>query len=245
MVILLHGFPEDRSSWSGVIPPLAAAGFRVLAPDQRGYSPGARARRRREYALPTLAGDVLALADQAGAERFHLVGHDWGANLAWYLGAHQAARIRTLTSLSVPHPRALSAAMLRSSQALRLYYMAFFQLPAVPEWLIARPDFMRRNLIRTGLDPESAARYAKRARDMTGPLNWYRGMWFAGQVPAVPVPTLFVWSDGDRFVTRAAAQRCADWVTGPYTWQILAGVSHWIPEEAPQRTAELILELLT
>jgi len=244
-VVALHGFPADRTSWSGVIPPLVAAGFRVLAPDQRGYSPGARPRRRREYALPALAGDVLALADQAGAQRFHVVGHDWGAIVAWYLGARRPDRIRTLTALSVPHPRAVSAALPRSSQALRLYYMAFFQLPAVPEWLLARPDFMRRNLIRTGLDPESAARYAKRAQEMTGPLNWYRGMWFAGGVPAVTVPTLFVWSDRDRFLTRAAAQRCAQWVTGPYTSHVLAGVSHWIPEEAPQRTAELILGRVT
>jgi pimeloyl-ACP methyl ester carboxylesterase len=243
VVILLHGFPADRSSWSGVIPPLAAAGFRVLAPDQRGYSPGARARRRRDYALQRLAGDVLALADQAGAQRFHVVGHDWGATVAWYLGAHHADRVRTLTSLSVPHPQAILAAMARSSQALRLRHMAFFQLPAVPEWLIGRPDFMRRSLIKTGLDPESAARYATRAGDMTGPLNWYRGMVFGGRMPAVRVPTQLIWSDRDRFLTRTAADRCADWVTGPFSCHVLRGVSHWIPEEAPERTAELILAL--
>ncbi len=250
MVILLHGFPEDRFSWSGVTPPLAAAGYRVLAPDLRGYSPGARPRHRREYSLDKLAGDVLALADQAGAERFDVVGHDWGANVAWHLGARHPERVRSMTALSVPHPRAIQAALTRSSQALRLYYMALFQLPGLPEWLLGRGrgEFMRKNLIRSGLDRDSAARYARRSAEMTGPLNWYRGIPYSmrgGRMPAVPVPTLFVWSDRDRFVTRAAAERCVSGVTGPYTYRLLPGVSHWIPEEAPARTAELILELLT
>ncbi len=248
MVIALHGFPEDRLSWSGVTPALAAAGFRVLAPDLRGYSPGARPHARREYALGKLAGDVLALADEAGAERFDVVGHDWGAHLAWYLGANQPERIRSVTAVSVPHPGAIREAFTRSTQALRLYYMLLFQLPALPERLVGwrGGEFFRKSLIRSGLDAQSAARYAGR-RDMTGPLNWYRGIPFSrreARMPAVTVPTLYVWGDRDPFVTRAAAERCGAWVTGPYTYRIVPGGSHWLPEAEPARLAELVLELL-
>ncbi|MGH9094055.1 MAG: alpha/beta fold hydrolase, partial [Acidimicrobiales bacterium] len=106
VVVLLHGFPEDRSSWTGVIPALTGAGFRVLAPDLRGYSPGARPRGRRAYALRQSAADVLALADAAGADQLHVVGHDWGAALAWFLAARHPERVRTLSALSVPHTEA-------------------------------------------------------------------------------------------------------------------------------------------
>jgi len=247
VVILLHGFPADRSSWSAVTPALTAAGYRVLAPDQRGYSPGAQPRRRREYTMEHLTEDVFALADAAGADRFHVVGHDWGANLAWHLAARHAERIRSLTALSVPHPQAVRSAFWRSTQALRLYYMLFFQLPAVPEWLLRRPGLMRRSLVSSGLDTESADRYAARAGAMTGPLNWYRALPYpahGGKMPKVTVPTLFVWGERDRFVTPTAAAGCGAWVGGPFTYHPLPGVSHWIPEEVPARTAGLVLELL-
>jgi pimeloyl-ACP methyl ester carboxylesterase len=247
VVILLHGFPEDRRSWAGVTPALNAAGYRTLAPDQRGYSPGARPRHRREYTMEQLTGDVFALADAAGADRFHVVGHDWGASLAWHLAARHPERIRSLTALSVPHPRAILDAFWRSTQALRLYYMVFFQLPAVPEWLIGRPGVLQRSLTGSGLDEESARRYAGRAGAMTGPLNWYRALPYSvrgGKMPKVTVPTLYVWGDRDRFVTPAAAAGCGAWVTGPFTYRPLPGVSHWIAEEDPARTAELVLDLL-
>ncbi|MEJ7585388.1 MAG: alpha/beta fold hydrolase, partial [Acidimicrobiales bacterium] len=106
VVILLHGFPQTAECWAGVAPRLADAGLRVLAPNQRGYSPQARPTGRRAYLLNLLMGDVLALADSAGAERFHLVGHDWGAVVAWSVAAEHPERVASLTTLSVPHPRA-------------------------------------------------------------------------------------------------------------------------------------------
>jgi len=251
VVLVLHGFPQDRSAWAGVTPRLAAAGHRVLAPDQRGYSPGAVAPRRRDYRMRRLAADVLALADQAGADTFDVVGHDWGAAVAWHLAARHPDRVRTVTALSVPHPRAWAQSVLRSAQALRSTYMAFFQLPRLPERALSAGAGarLRRSLVRDGLGPEYAGRYAARAArpgNLTGPLNWYRAIPFdLGQrTPTVAVPALMLWSDGDRFLSRTGAELSARWCTGPFRLEVLEGVSHWIPETAPERTAALILEHL-
>lgn len=245
-VILLHGFPNDRTTWDAVASELAATGCRVLAPDQRGYSPGARPRRRRDYRLSRLSGDVLALADQAGADRFDLVGHDWGAVVAYDLAERHPQRVRTVTAVSVPHPGAWLRSLTQSAQALRSSYMAFFQLPLLPEWLLGAGSgaVLRHLLTRSGLDPRHARRYATRAAQrggLTGPLNWYRAMPFnTHRVRPVPVSTVLVCGDRDRFVTRTAVRLCDGWVTGPYRLEVLEGVSHWIPEQAPARLATLI-----
>ncbi len=242
MVVLLHGFPQDRSSWAGVIPPLVAAGYRVLAPDQRGYSPGARPAQRRAYTMDLLAGDVLALADQAGADRFDVVGHDWGAGVAWYLAAHHPDRIRSLTAVSVPHYRAIAHALRHSGQALRSWYIGAFSLPALPEWLLGLRDgwLLREALIRGGLSRRHAERYARRAHALTGPLNWYRAP-RSGPLPPVTVPTLYLYGDRDAYVSPVAAEACGRWVTGPYTFHRLRGVNHWIPDDHPRRLADSLL----
>jgi pimeloyl-ACP methyl ester carboxylesterase len=251
IAILLHGFPQDRHCWDVVAAALAAAGYRVLAPDQRGYSPGARPAGRSAYSLARLAGDVLALADAADADRFHLVGHDLGASVAWYLAAHHPDRLRSLTCLSVPHPRALLRSLFTSGQAVRSTYLAAFALPALPEFAFARlgQQRLRTLLRRTGLDVHRASRYAARAADpaaIAGPLAWYRAipLNLRSRTGPIDVPTLFVWSDRDRFVTRAAAERCGRYVRGPFHFAVLSGVSHWLPEEAPERVAALLLRHL-
>jgi pimeloyl-ACP methyl ester carboxylesterase len=250
--ILLHGFPQDRRCWAAVTPALAGAGYRVLAPDLRGYSAGARPAARRAYTLDRLAGDVLALADAAGADRFHLAGHDWGAALAWYLAGRHPGRVTSLSALSVPHPAAFLRAMAGSSQAFRSWYMAVFQVPGLPELALSRRSgkAMRAALIRTGLDPANAGRYACRAAGhtaMRGPLNWYRALPFGlrDRTDWIDVPTLFMWSDGDRFISRAAAELCGRYVNGPYRFEIITGASHWLPEEAPERVAALLIHHFT
>ncbi len=184
VVILLHGVPQDRRSWDQVAAALAGDGYRVLAPDLRGYSPGARPTARAAYRNSELAADVLALADAAGEERFHLAGHDWGAALAWYVAGRHPERVASLAALSVPHPQAFVQALVSSSQLARSWYMAAWQLPWLPEQVLSRRDgqVFRDILTRTGLDPVSADRYALRARDpatLRGPLNWYRAMPFS------------------------------------------------------------------
>jgi len=242
-VILLHGFPNDRRAWDGVAPLLAAEGHRVLAPDQRGYAAGAQPRRRRDYRLRRLVGDVLALADRAGAETFDLVGHDLGAVVAYAVAAHRPRRVRSVTAVAAPHPGAWLRAMARSAQAPRSAYMLFFQLPFLPERLLRHR--LRRSLVGSGLDAPHADRYAARAArpgGLTGPLHWYRAFPLERRrVPRVPVSTVLVHGADDRFVTGTAAALCHRWVSGPYRLEVWDGVSHWIPEREPTRLAALIL----
>jgi pimeloyl-ACP methyl ester carboxylesterase len=247
-VILLHGFPEDRHCWDAIAEDLSAQGLRVLAPDQRGYSPGARPTGRRAYALAELTADVLALADAAGAERFDVVGHDWGGGVAWDVAAKHPERVTTLTSLSTPHPRAFLASMLSSSQLLHSWYMAFFQIPGLPELGFRSSGGKRieQQLVRSGLDEATAARYAVRFAEpgaMRGPVNWYRGLPFGARerTPAVTVPTLYVWSDRDGFLTRRAAELTARFVEGPYRFEVLEGETHWLPTSAPAKVSKLLL----
>jgi pimeloyl-ACP methyl ester carboxylesterase len=251
VVILLHGFPEDRHCWKALVAVLVDAGYRTLAPEQRGYSPGARPPGRRAYTLDRMAGDTLALAEAAGADRFDLVGHDWGAALGWYLAFHHPERMRSLTALSAPHPRALMEALGRSTQALHSWYMLYFQLPGLPELALRRSgeDRLVAQLGRTGLDEESARRYAVRAATpgaLTGPLNWYRALPFGprGRLGPVNTPTLFVWGDRDPFLTRVAAERCARHVTGPYRCITLAGAPHWLPSASSAELAPALLDHL-
>jgi pimeloyl-ACP methyl ester carboxylesterase len=251
VVVLLHGFPQDRHCWDVVTPALTGAGYRVLAPDQRGYSAGARPAGRRAYTVSRLAADVLALAGAAGAERFHLVGHDWGAALAWYVAGHRPDRVISVAALSVPHPEAFLWSLTSSSQGLRSWYMAALQMPWLPEFVLSRRngETMRASLRSSGLDPESAARYAARAADraaVRAAINWYRAIPFGlrDRTGRIEVPTLFIWSDGDRFISRAAAELCGRYVDGPYQFETLAGVSHWLPEKAPEQVATLLVRHL-
>jgi pimeloyl-ACP methyl ester carboxylesterase len=249
VAILLHGFPQDRHCWERVAATLAGDGHRVLAPDLRGYSPGARPAGRSAYRNSELAADVLALADAAGAERFHLAGHDWGAALAWYVAGRHPERVASLAALSVPHPQAFARALVSSSQLVRSWYMGAFQLPWLPERMLGRRGGLgfRDTLVRMGLDPASAERYATRAADpagLRGPLNWYRAMPFSLREVAGPirVPTMFIWGNRDRFVARAAAERCGRHVAGPYRFAELDGASHWLPEQAPGQVATLLAQ---
>ena len=247
-VVLLHGFPQDRTAFDRMAPVLHGAGLRTLAPDQRGYSPGARPAGRGEYRLRETARDVLALLDAAGLESAHVVGHDWGGVVGWALGGWYPERVRTLTALSVPHPAAMAKALVTSDQALRSYYMALFQLPVVPERLVLAGGgaTLRRMLRRGGLPEAAVEHYVQRMQEpgaLTAALNWYRALPYAARdtVGRVGVPTLHVWSTDDAFLGRAATEATRQYVTGPYRLEVLEGVTHWIPELAAERTAELVV----
>jgi pimeloyl-ACP methyl ester carboxylesterase len=246
-VVLLHGFPQDSAAWDQVAPALHRAGLRTLAPDQRGYSPMARPRGRGRYRLRETTADVLALLDAAGLESAHVVGHDWGGIVGWALGAWHPDRVRTLTALSVPHPAAMAKAMVTSDQALRSSYVFAFQLPFLPERLLlsggGRP--LRRMLRGGGLSREAAAHYVCRMREpgaLSAALGWYRALPLSrlDRVGTVRVPTLHVWSTGDAFLGRAATEATAQFVDAPYRLEVLEGISHWIPELAGDRVAELV-----
>jgi pimeloyl-ACP methyl ester carboxylesterase len=246
-VVLLHGFPQDSTAWNQVSPALHRAGLRTLALDQRGHSPMARPRGRRHYRLRETAEDVLALLDAVGHKSAHVVGHDLGGLVAWALAAWHPERVRTLTVLSTPHPAALTRAMTRSSQALRSYYMAVFQLPFLPERLLLSwgGTPLRRMLRGGGLSREAAAHYVGRMREpgaLSAALGWYRAMplGMTDRVGTVRVPTLHVWSTGDTFLGRAATEATGQYVDAPYRLEVLDDVTHWIPELASDRVAELV-----
>lgn len=246
-VVLLHGFPQDSGAFDRLSPVLHSAGLRTLAPDQRGYSPGARPAGRSAYALREVVDDVLALLDAAGLPSAHVVGHDWGGIAAWALAAWHPWRVRTLTALSVPHPAAMSQALVHSDQALRSSYIAFFQLPLVPEGVLLAGGgtVLRRMLLQGGLPEDLVETYVERMREpgaLTAALNWYRALPVGARTPIgkVRVPTLHVWGDGDAFLGRAATEATAEFVAGPYALEVLEGVNHWIPELAAERTGELV-----
>jgi pimeloyl-ACP methyl ester carboxylesterase len=246
-VVLLHGFPQDSTAWDRVAPALHQHGLRTLAPDQRGYCPTARPRGRGPYRLRETTADILGLLDAAGLESAHVVGHDWGALVAWGLGAWHPERVRTLTALSVPHPGAMARAMVTSDQALRSSYVGVFQLPFLPERLLLAGNGMalRRMLRSSGLPHEAVERYVARMQEpgaLTAALGWYRALPMSGRDPVgtVRVPTLHLWSTGDAFLGRAATEDTARFVDAPYRLEVLDDVTHWIPELAPERVAELV-----
>lgn len=246
-VVLLHGFPERSSTWRAVAPLLHAQGLRTLAPDQRGYSPGARPRRRRDYRLGRLTADVAALVELVGGP-VHLVGHDWGAVVAWDLAARHPELVRTLTAVSVPHPMAFLRAMVTSRQGLRSWYIGLFQLPRLPELAARRPGGpFDRALLRAGLSADEVARFRREIVEdgaLPGGLGWYRALTLVDRAvigQRVVVPTTFVWSDGDIAVDRSGALRTGRHVDGPYSFVELAGISHWIPTQAPGALADAIL----
>ncbi|GAA5118157.1 alpha/beta fold hydrolase [Pseudonocardia adelaidensis] len=256
-VLLLHGFPQRGDSWHAVATRLAERGYRTLAPDQRGYSPRARPAGRDAYRLGEMVDDALAVVDGlvGRAARVHIVGHDWGAAVAWRLAARHGERVRTLTAVSVPPPAAYLRSLVTTRQGLASWYVYAFQLPWLPERLLAANGgpFSRRlvaALRRTGQSKDAAQRDAAGLADpaaLRAALNWYRGM-FSGPPgdpdPPVGVPTLFVWSDGDTALTRQSTELVRDHVAGPFRYAELRGVSHWIPDEAPDQLADLVLEHL-
>ena len=234
-VVLLHGFPQGSSSWDALTPILTGAGYRVLAPDQRGYAPTALAGGRRAYRMSELAGDVVALLDAAGVERAHVVGHDWGAAAAWSVAAGHPERLLSLTAVSVPHPSAMVKAVASSTQLLKSWYMLFFQLPWLPEALLdPRRPAARRRLVRalvaSGQERSAAERDAAALAQpgvFTGALGWYRALPFNQPLRRVTVPTLFLWGRRDAYIGRRAAALCGRYVTGPYEFRELPG-GHWI-----------------
>jgi len=244
-VLLLHGYPESSWSWRHIQAPLAGAGYRSVAPDLRGYSPGARPAEPTAYAMSTLVSDVVGFADRLGWDTFHLVGHDWGGAAAWHVAGRHPDRLRTLSVVSTPHPRAFLGAKSSSrgssddDQAAKSAYMDFFRQPGSEEVLLADGGARFRGaLAASGLDAESIDHYyaaLSSPEAMVGALNWYRGAQptdAAGMGP-VTTPTLYVWSTNDTALGRTAAEATAAQVEGPYEFVELDGISHWIPEQAP------------
>jgi pimeloyl-ACP methyl ester carboxylesterase len=253
-VVLLHGFPGGASTWDGVVPRLHALGMRTLVPEQRGYSPGARPRSVGHYVVPNLVDDVVALLDAAGVRSAHIVGHDWGGMVAWNLAVEHPQRVSTLNVVSTPHPRAFVRSLGMSAQALRSSYGVAWQVPHLPElvMLAGGGTPLRRALTSSGLPERYAERYVREMREpgrLTAALNWYRAvprnMRIGRALDNVDVPTMYVWSSNDAALGRRAAELTARYVDGPYRFEVLEGVSHWVPETRPVELGDLLEDHIT
>jgi len=251
-VLLLHGFPETSLSWSAVTPLLTAAGLRTYAPDQLGYSPGARPDEVAAYSTPSLAQVTVDLMTALGVDRADVVGHDWGANVAWALAGWHPDRVRSLTAVSVPHPAAYTVAYRTDPEQKERsgYIRLFWQAGKAEDVLLADDSRRLRRMLSggegdSGVPAEAIDQYVtvlSAPGALTAALNWYRAMSSKDRVDPVGVPTTYVWSDGDVAIGRTAAEACANYVTGDYAFIELPGITHWIPEQAPDQLAAAILD---
>jgi len=256
LVVLLHGFPEFWYGWHRHIEPLAEAGYRVVAVDQRGYNRSDKPDGVDSYHIDTLAADVLGLIDAADRETAAVAGHDWGAAVAWWLALSHPERVDSLTAVNVPHPTVMEDTLRRSwSQRRKSWYMLAFQVPVLPERLSAAGDY---RLLQRGLETSSRAgtfsaadiqRYRTAWRQpgaLTAMLNWYRAMGRSRPQPPrqqVSVPTLVMWGRQDEFLNPEMAEESLAYCTDG---ELVAfpSASHWVLHEKPEETAEALLSHL-
>ena len=257
LVLLLHGFPEFWYGWRRQIGPLAAAGLRVVAPDQRGYNLFGKPEGVAAYDIAALADAARAVADALGRARFAVVGHDWGAVLAWHLAGRNPERVERAAVLNGPHPATWrDFARAHPSQLLRSWYAAFFQAPLLPEWALGAADFaaMRSSLARTARPGAFSEEDLRRYRDawarpgaLTAMINWYRALARrAGslQQRRIPVPLRVVWGDRDPFLDRGLVEAGLALCDRGEAFH-LPDATHWVQHEEPERVNRLLAEFLT
>ncbi|MEJ1975433.1 MAG: alpha/beta hydrolase [Acetobacteraceae bacterium] len=255
LVLMLHGFGVSRHFWNAQVPALAAAGYLAAAPNQRGYSPGARPDPAdfASYRADLLAQDALDIARALGHgnRRFHLVGHDWGASLAWAIAYQSPERLASLTILSRPHPLSFAQAlsMPDGEQAVRSrHHTAFLDPDAGPGILANDAQWLRTRLTKSGVPPSAIEAHLSvigNPAAMESALAWYRarGPGHPALGP-IAVPTLYIWGDVDDTVGRAAAEGTGAFIAGPYQFEILPGVGHYAADQVPERVTALMLEHL-
>ena len=249
-VVMLHGFPETSAMWEPLSRAADDEGFRVLAFDQRGYSPGARPEGVAAYSIDQLIRDVLQVADAVGFERFHLVGHDWGSAVGWGVVVASPERVVTWTGLSIPHPMAFRAVLESDpEQQQRSSYFRLFTTPWLPELMFTFNDLatLREGVYApaTSEQREEYLRVFAEPGALTSALNWYRAMPLAptqapSQDPVVTRPSLFIWGNRDRAVARASVEAQRAYIKGPFQ-EIELDAGHWIMEEATDRVVQSIL----
>jgi pimeloyl-ACP methyl ester carboxylesterase len=255
LVLLLHGFAESMHCWRAQVAALAAAGYRAVAPSQRGYSPRARpdVSDTANYHIDRLMDDAMAIvaARGHGNSRFHLVGHDWGGSIAWSLADRFPRRLASLTVLSRPHPNAFNRAlqMPDGEQAHRSrHHKAFLEPDAADVVLADDSRWLRERLAAAGVPARAIEEHLAVLGNkpaMEAALAWYRARGaIRGPLGMIDVPTLYIWGDADDTVGRIAAEGTRDFVSAPYRFEILPGVGHFAADQAPDRVNELLLQHL-
>jgi pimeloyl-ACP methyl ester carboxylesterase len=259
LVLLLHGFPQFWYQWRHQVPALVEAGFRVVAPDMRGYNlsdkpPGVRA-----YRVELLARDVKRLILACGERTADVAGHDWGAIAAWIAAMRHPECVGRLAILNVPHPARLLHGLMSPMQLLRSSYAFFFQIPRLPEEVIRAGDFgllrsvFRRDPVRSeAMSDEDIERYVEaiaRPGALTASLNYYRALLRYPRhtrelMKRVEAPVLVIWGERDRFLSRRLAEPPRLWVPGLLGVKRLPDASHWVAEDRPLEVNTLLLDFL-
>ncbi|WP_213770403.1 alpha/beta hydrolase [Bradyrhizobium sp. dw_78] len=253
LVLLLHGFAGSMNCWRAQTTLLAAAGCRAVAPNQRGYSQGARpdAGDSSNYQIERMMDDALAIVAACGYgdARFHLVGHDWGGSVAWALADRHPQRLASLAVLSRPHPNAFNRALQISDgdQARRSRHHAAFLEPDAADMVLADDaKWLRERWAAASVPPAAMQEHLSvigNKETMEAALAWYRARGAVrGPLGPIRVPTLYVWGDADDTVGRDAAEGTEDFVAAPYRFEVLPGVGHFAADQTPERVGELLLQ---
>ncbi len=259
LVVLLHGFPDFWYSWRHQIPALASAGFRVVAPDMRGYNVSDKPRGVRAYRSAILARDVRRLILACGAEGAVVGGHDWGAAVAWLVGMRHPEVVQRLVIMNVPHPERFLRGLRTGRQLLKSWYMFFFQLPRLPEASLRAGNFavlrqtLRTDPMRPGaLTAEDIERYVEaleRPGALTGAVNYYRALFrqdprrLWADLRRIDAPVLVIWGERDRYLGKELAEPSRRWVPNVRV-ERLPNASHWVHMDEPERVNSLLLDFL-
>jgi pimeloyl-ACP methyl ester carboxylesterase len=248
-VLLVHGFPDSAHLWRAQIPALTGAGLRAIAPDMRGFGASDKPEAVDAYGLGRAVADLVAVLEALGIERARVVGHDWGAAVAWLLAAIHPQRVERLVAMSVGHPGARTRSVADREKA---WYQLLFQFEGVAEELLRRDDWaLLREWLRDAADTDRYIEDLARPGALTAGLNWYRANLHPAReleprppIPPVAAPTLGLWSSGDHYLNEAPMVRSAEYVTGPWRYERIEGASHWMQLDAPERVNALLVEFL-
>jgi pimeloyl-ACP methyl ester carboxylesterase len=248
-VLLLHGWPDSHRLWRHQLPVLHAAGLRTIAPDLRGFGASDRPGEVHAYGLPHSLGDAIAVLDALEIEKAHVVGHDWGAGVAWVLAALVPDRVDRLVAMSVGHLSSFRQAGFAQRQ--KSWYMLLFQFAGVAEEWLSADDWANYRACFVHPDPDGTIADLGRPGALTASLNWYRAnvppeslVQGTLELPPVAAPTLGPWSSGDDFLVEAGMTGSAAFVTGPWRYERIDGAGHWMQLEEPDRVNALLVEFL-
>jgi pimeloyl-ACP methyl ester carboxylesterase len=248
-VLLVHGFPDSGRLWRNQLGPIVDAGFTAIVPDLRGMGRSERPEGVEAYRLTNVVGDLLAVLDAHGAERAHLIGHDWGAAACWLLAALQPERVASLAALSVGHPNA-SRPRTREMRE-KAWYVLYFVFDEAEELLLRDDAAQLREWFGPAHDGEQYLEDLTRPGALTAGLSYYRAnlhprreLQPRRRLPPVAAPTLGLWSTGDIYLAEDAMTRSAEHVSGPWRYERIDGASHWMQLDQPERVTALLLEHL-
>jgi pimeloyl-ACP methyl ester carboxylesterase len=256
LVILMHGFPQCWYGWHKQIPALAKK-FRVVAPDLRGYGETDKPKGARHYKLEILASDIVELIKALGEKKAHIVGHDWGGFVAWFVAANHPEVVDKLCILNIPHPAQMRKFLFtRPRQMLKSWYIFFFQLPWLPERMMLKPGtaekmFRGMAVNKAAFTDEDIAIYEKAWQApgaMNAAINWYRSAirrpWVSPK-HRIAAPKIVIWGEDDVALSKEMTYGQEKWVTGPYRIEYIKDCSHWVNEEQPESVNQLLLEHLS